>query len=317
MATEAHYGEMWAQDAAAMYGYAASSAAASTLAPFIPPTQTTNPTGLAGQSAAVAHAAGTSAVTHAHTVASHLLTSLVPQTLQGLAQPLQSSSTSGLSSTVLDAGTSLASSGASGAIAPASAISGLTGMTGKVAAKGAGEGAGAATGLGGLSGLLGGGSSATTELAGLGSDAAGLGTDAGGLGADFFGVGLDFLGADSLFETEGLAPVDGLGALGLVPAGGSGQPVPPGGTGAAAGVGHAASVGALSVPQSWANIPARSITPAGATAFPSANLGATPAMPVSSSGMPRTSPPTLMGRVADSAKFGYRATVVPHSSVAG
>ena len=37
MATEAHYGEMWAQDAAAMYGYAASSAAASTLAPFTPP----------------------------------------------------------------------------------------------------------------------------------------------------------------------------------------------------------------------------------------------------------------------------------------
>ena len=33
-ATEAHYSEMWAQDAAAMYGYAASSAAASTLTPL-------------------------------------------------------------------------------------------------------------------------------------------------------------------------------------------------------------------------------------------------------------------------------------------
>ena len=32
--TEAHYAEMWAQDAAAMYGYAGSSAAASTLTPF-------------------------------------------------------------------------------------------------------------------------------------------------------------------------------------------------------------------------------------------------------------------------------------------
>ena len=54
MATEAHYGEMWAQDAAAMYGYAASSAAASTLAPFTPPKSTTNPAGLTGQSAAAA-----------------------------------------------------------------------------------------------------------------------------------------------------------------------------------------------------------------------------------------------------------------------
>lgn len=35
MATEAHYGEMWAQDALAMYGYAASSAAAGRLNPLI------------------------------------------------------------------------------------------------------------------------------------------------------------------------------------------------------------------------------------------------------------------------------------------
>ncbi len=48
MATEAHYGEMWAQDAAAMYGYAASSAAASALTPFTPPKSTTNPAGLTG-----------------------------------------------------------------------------------------------------------------------------------------------------------------------------------------------------------------------------------------------------------------------------
>ena len=45
MATEAHYGEMWAQDAAAMYGYAGASASASTLTPFTPPKPTTNPAG--------------------------------------------------------------------------------------------------------------------------------------------------------------------------------------------------------------------------------------------------------------------------------
>src|SRR5277367_5677970 len=42
-ANEAQYGEMWAQDSAAMYGYAASSASATSLAPFNPPQPSTNP----------------------------------------------------------------------------------------------------------------------------------------------------------------------------------------------------------------------------------------------------------------------------------
>jgi PPE-repeat protein len=54
MATEALYAEMWAQDAAAMYGYAAASASAATLTPMIPPASTANPAGLAGQAAAIA-----------------------------------------------------------------------------------------------------------------------------------------------------------------------------------------------------------------------------------------------------------------------
>ena len=87
-ATEAHYGEMWAQDAAAMYGYAGASAAASTLTPFTPPAQTTNPAGLAGQAAAVAQAAGTSAGTHAQTTVSSV--SAAPHALQGLASPAAS-----------------------------------------------------------------------------------------------------------------------------------------------------------------------------------------------------------------------------------
>src|SRR5271170_8126317 len=41
-ATEAQYGEMWAQDAAAMYGYAANSATASQVTPFAEAPQTTN-----------------------------------------------------------------------------------------------------------------------------------------------------------------------------------------------------------------------------------------------------------------------------------
>jgi PPE-repeat protein len=55
-ATEAEYGEMWAQDAAAMFGYASASAAATRLAPFAEPPQTTNATGMAAQSAALGQA---------------------------------------------------------------------------------------------------------------------------------------------------------------------------------------------------------------------------------------------------------------------
>jgi PPE-repeat protein len=59
--TEARYSEMWAQDAAAMYGYAGASAAATRLTPFSTPPQTTNPTGTTNQHAALAKAAGSAA----------------------------------------------------------------------------------------------------------------------------------------------------------------------------------------------------------------------------------------------------------------
>ena len=60
-ANEAQYGQMWAQDVAAMYGYAASSAAATQLTPFNPPQQNTNPGASANQAAAVGQATGTAA----------------------------------------------------------------------------------------------------------------------------------------------------------------------------------------------------------------------------------------------------------------
>jgi len=56
--TEAHYAEMWAQDAVAMYGYAATAASASALPPLDQPPQTTDPTALGAQATAVSHAAG-------------------------------------------------------------------------------------------------------------------------------------------------------------------------------------------------------------------------------------------------------------------
>jgi PPE-repeat protein len=59
--TEAQYAEMWAQDAAAMYGYAAASALATALTPFSPPPRNTSSGGVANQAAAVAQATGTAA----------------------------------------------------------------------------------------------------------------------------------------------------------------------------------------------------------------------------------------------------------------
>jgi PPE-repeat protein len=75
-ATEADYAEMWAQDAVAMYGYAGSSAAASTLTPFTSPPPTTNPAGATGQAAA----AGQSILSNGPQ-----LMSALPQAIQGLA----------------------------------------------------------------------------------------------------------------------------------------------------------------------------------------------------------------------------------------
>jgi PPE-repeat protein len=84
-ATEAHYAEMWLQDATAMYGYAGSSAAASQLTPFTEPPPTSNPAGLAGQSGAAAHATGTAAATHP---------TALSQLMSTLASPLQAPSAS-------------------------------------------------------------------------------------------------------------------------------------------------------------------------------------------------------------------------------
>jgi PPE-repeat protein len=75
-ATETDYAEMWAQDAAAMYGYAGSAAAASTLTPFTPPPPTTNPAGAGSQATAVAQSS---------MMSGSRVINAVPQALQGLA----------------------------------------------------------------------------------------------------------------------------------------------------------------------------------------------------------------------------------------
>ncbi|HUB53601.1 MAG TPA: PPE family protein [Mycobacterium sp.] len=85
-ATEAQYGEMWAQDAAAMYGYAGSSASAGKLQPLTDPPSATNPGGLGAQAAAVSQASGTSAGLPG-------LVSNLPSAMQSLSTPLSSAAT--------------------------------------------------------------------------------------------------------------------------------------------------------------------------------------------------------------------------------
>src|ERR1700761_2425667 len=100
-ANQAQYGEMWAQDATAMYGYAATSAAiTATMTPITPAPETTNLAGLAAQGV---QGAGTSANGSAQSTLSKLM-STVPSTLNRLgssgsagSSTSSTSSTSGLS----------------------------------------------------------------------------------------------------------------------------------------------------------------------------------------------------------------------------
>jgi len=104
-ATEAHYAEMWAQDAAAMYGYAASSAAATAqVTPFTPAPKTTNPAGLAAQGTATAQSVGSSTGTGVQSALSQLNSSITGA-LRTLASPL--SSALGGSSSAATTGTPL------------------------------------------------------------------------------------------------------------------------------------------------------------------------------------------------------------------
>ncbi|MEB3034382.1 PPE family protein [[Mycobacterium] nativiensis] len=74
-ATEARYAQMWAQDAVAMYGYAAASATATQLTPFADAPETTSPDGEGRQAGALADAA------NAH--------SQLPNALRNMASPAE------------------------------------------------------------------------------------------------------------------------------------------------------------------------------------------------------------------------------------
>jgi PPE-repeat protein len=277
-ATEAHYGEMWAQDAAAMYGYAGNSAVASQLTPFGAPQSTTTANALVGQTSAVAQATGTSAASTGSSAATGAsTTSGLGELLGGITTPGSNTSTTGLAGLLntLD-GSNGSLLGAflnnasvvnftnafttSGLMNPTSMIDSVTCFSylfPSMAAADEGAVANFAAGLG------------------LGPAANALGSAAG---------------------------VPGLGAV-------------------SAGMGQAASLGALSVPQGWASAaPAFSQAVSGTSGLSTA-LGATPLVspnaPVGMPGMPLGGIAGLASHEGEEPIYGFRPIVMARPPAAG
>lgn len=131
MATEAQYAELWAQDAAAMYGYAGSSAAAASLTPFTAPQQNTNPAGLAAQRAAVTDSIGSSTGPSSDTIIQQILANIN----NALAPDTVNSGISGFSTipSIILSAASLANSGTTAADSTAAALTDVSAGLGKVA----------------------------------------------------------------------------------------------------------------------------------------------------------------------------------------
>jgi PPE-repeat protein len=258
--TEAQYGEMWAQDATVMYGYAGSSAAAARVTPFTAPPSTTNPAGAASQAAAVTQASGTATGNGVQSALSQL-SSTITSTLQNLASPAASSTSSTSLSTLL---------------------SDLLNSLGVTSTSGT-------TGIAGL------GSTGQSFLESLALEPFNL---AGFFGL-FMGMNALtplITTPMNIALSQAMTPVAAAGgfpmaaapmaAAGVGAAGGLGGFA---GLGGLAGLGQAASVGTLSVPQSWGWAATPQAAMMGgvplASALPGASLGAAGGLPLAA-GLP-------------------------------
>jgi PPE-repeat protein len=276
--TEAQYGEMWAQDAGAMYGYAACSAAATELGPFGAPRQITDAAGVSEQLASVDRAATASAGTGQEALSR--FTSSVPDRLQSLSSP----------SSTDPAG--VLNSGGWNPFEPGSA--------------------GDTTGLNGVLNALFGPDTAFGQFvnANLWNTVFGSGFY---LPSNYLGTGADFIGLSQAAESaaDGAASA----AAGAAGAAGAGEAVAgAAGNAISAGVGNGALVGPLSVPPSWtAATPDSPLFPAvGATrmiAPPAAVAAGMPAVPLagaSGQGYGRNVP-----------QYGFKPTFVARPPAAG
>ncbi len=278
--TEAQYAEMWAQDAATMYGYAGDSATASTLAPFTAPAPTTNLAAASGPAAATAQAAGTSAQT---------LTA-VPSALQGLAAPVASSASS------------------------ASVPSGLMNILDTLTGNGSGTGFSAifndlfsSSGLGLNDNLWN-----TIFSSGFYMPGNFLGNM-----VDFMALSAEGPAAgDAAGAVEGAA-LGELGGVGGAMSAALGQSTMVGGSAVSAGLGQAAAIGGLSVPQTLlpaagAISPAAGLLGSAPISAPAVAAGMPLTSPLSTAGMAASaSSPGLVP------KYGFRPTVMGRSPLGG
>jgi PPE-repeat protein len=304
--TEAQYGEMWAQDAAAMYGYAANSAAATQVTPFTAAPQTTSAAGLAAQAAASTQVAGTSTGTGVQSTLSQLLSS-IQTTLQSLASPSSStSSTSGLSG-ILSGLLGGSSTGSSTITTPGGGTidssSLLTSLLSSYLV---------------MPGWL--GISLTSTM--LGSTLGPLMSSSMNLG---FTPAIATANQAANAAAAAAAPAAAAAGAAAAPAAlGSGFA---GGLGGLAGLGQAASVGTLSVPQSWGWAATPQAMLGGvplASALPGVNLGATGGLPLAAGlpmigGLPRAAGIAAAAGVggAVASKYAPRLRVLTRSPGAG
>jgi PPE-repeat protein len=234
-ATEAQYAEMWAQDAAAMNGYAGSSATATQLTPFTAPQSPTSADGVAGQAATVAHATETPTGTVQSTVSSATSGAADPPASGGIISYL-AGLWSGSDNSALGTfwnGNFASTAVVNGALAggpynPEFILQTIAGFNFLQSGFPAATSAATLTGLGNLSGL-GSGALGSTGLTGVGAGAsAGMG-HASLVGA--LSVPPSWASAATISPAETSLPASGLSSIGASPAGGPGGfAAPMGGT---------------------------------------------------------------------------------------
>ena len=282
-ATEAQYAEMWAQDAAAMYGYAASSGTATQLSQFIEPPRATNPGGVTTQSAAVAQAVATPAGTQQGTL-SQLMAAL-PTALQGLSSPA-SLQTTGLGSIV----------------------DGLGGLD-PFAAGSASD----TTGLNGLLNMIGGNNTAVGQL--LNANIWNTIFSSGFyMPSNTIAPFLSLLGQQAGSAVGDAADAAGQAASGAIGEAVAGPAIGGLGNAVSAGLGHAPIIGALSVPPSW-TAPAPLAGPL-ASSLGGTPMVAPPAMAAGVPGMPiGATGAQPYGRAVP--QYGFRPTFVARPPAAG
>jgi PPE-repeat protein len=175
-ATEAEYIEMWAQDAAAMYQYAATSAQATTLNVFTDAPQVTDTAGVAAQASTASSGTPTSSLAG--------LMSSLSASLQGLAMPTASSTgLSGVLSELTGSTSSLSLSSLTSGISSSDWITLAPSwlMTSMTPLYGLSSVLGMAQTLQGLS------TAAAADVGAAAADAAGAATDVGAVGSGALG----------------------------------------------------------------------------------------------------------------------------------